>query len=345
MEMFMKVFGLKREAVLLDSWLYIVKAMLAISAGYVIGNAFPLTRLDMISVLLGVMYTLEPVNAIGIRSGINQLLAASLGALVTGFLIFLMGYQVSVLTVALGMGFTMYIALKIDYRLVSPVAIFTSIYMNQFLQSDAMGSPSIFLTFRLRFVALGLGVLIAILFNTLFSFLYYRKIGAKRMEFVRLQSLSGLKRTRELLIAEEISSDKLAILSGVFNDIEMVKQNLENMLREKLFLKPKELAQLKKLDDMVIALKNIIHLAYDCIYLKEEHALKLEPEDIAKLDRLIGGIESLNLLKPSQIETLPIKSSPTVESSALSIPMARIKSDLDLMGEQYQRMTDIAKTL
>jgi len=112
-----------------------------------------------------------------------------------------------------------------------------------------------------------------------------------------------------------------------------------------LFLKTKELVQLKKLDDMVIALKNIIHLAYDCIYLKEEHALKLEPEDIAKLDRLIGGIESLNLLKPSQIETLPIKSSPTVESSALSIPMARIKSDLDLMGEQYQRMTDIAKTL
>jgi hypothetical protein len=256
-----------------------------------------------------------------------------------------MGYQVSVLTVALGMGFTMYIALKIDYRLVSPVAIFTSIYMNQFLQSDAMGSPSIFLTFRLRFVALGLGVLIAIIFNTLFSIFYYRKIGAKRMEFVRLQSLSGLKRTRELLIAEEISSDKLAVLSGVFNDIEMVKQNLENMLREKLFLKPKELAQLTKLDEMVISLKNIIHLAYDCIYLKEEHTLRLEPEDINKLDSLIGGIESLDLLKPKLIKDFPAPLMTSLESNRLSIPMARIKADLDLMREQYQRMSDIAKTL
>ena len=142
--------GLKREAVLLDSWLYIAKAMCAIGAGFILGKALSITRLDMISVLLGVMYNLEPINVLGLKGGINQLLASTLGALITGFLVYIMGYQVTFLTVALGIGLTLYVALKIDYRMVSPVAIFTSIYMTQFIQSNALGQPSVLLTFRLR---------------------------------------------------------------------------------------------------------------------------------------------------------------------------------------------------
>lgn len=153
------IFGLKREAILLDSRLFILKAMVAIALGAILGHFFSITRLDMVSVLLGVMYNLEAINVSGLRGGINQLLASALGALTTGFLVYLTGYQVNFLVIALGIGFTLYIALKIDYRMVSPVAIFTSVYMTQLLQKDVLGNPSILLTFQVRIIALGLGIM------------------------------------------------------------------------------------------------------------------------------------------------------------------------------------------
>ncbi len=155
MERSNRFLGLKKEAVLLDSWLYILKSMLAIGTGYILGNMFSVTRLDMISVLLGVMYNLEATNISAVKGGINQLLASFLGAVTTGILVYVFG--VNVVTVMFGMGLTLFIALKIDYMAVSPVAIFTSIYMTQYLQSDALGNPSILLTIRLRFFALGHG--------------------------------------------------------------------------------------------------------------------------------------------------------------------------------------------
>ena len=91
MNKLIQIFGLKREAILLDSRLFIVKAMLAISVGYLLGKALPITRLDMVSVLLGVMYNLEAVNVLGLRGGLNQLLASTLGALTTGILVVVMG--------------------------------------------------------------------------------------------------------------------------------------------------------------------------------------------------------------------------------------------------------------
>lgn len=220
------IIGLKKEAILLDSRLYILKAMCAISAGFILGHAFSITRLDMISVLLGVMYNLEAINVSGVKGGINQMLASTLGALTTGLLVYLMGYDVTVLTVAIGMGLTLYIALKIDYRMVSPVAIFTSIYMTQFIQRDIAGNPSVLLTFQLRIAALGLGVLIAITFNYLFSFLYYRQIGRRRLEFAKLQSVIGLDKSLAELTSQSTDHNaNNSVLAYVFNDIEMVKSH------------------------------------------------------------------------------------------------------------------------
>src|SRR5690554_1270311 len=118
MEQIKRIIGLRKEAVLLDSWLYILKAMLAIGTGYVFGMMFEVTRLDMISVLLDVMYNLEATNISAVKGGVNQLLASFLGAVTTGILVYFLG--VNVLTIMLGMGLTLYMALKIDYRAVSP---------------------------------------------------------------------------------------------------------------------------------------------------------------------------------------------------------------------------------
>ena len=105
------ILGFNKEAMLLDSKLYIVKSMVAIATGYIIGSKMPIANLDMISVLLGVMYNLEPVNVSGIKGGINQLLASTLGAACTGILILLFG--INVYTIALGMALTLYVSLKI----------------------------------------------------------------------------------------------------------------------------------------------------------------------------------------------------------------------------------------
>lgn len=336
----LKWLGLKREAFLLDSQLYILKGFIAVSVGYLIGMAFPITRMDMISVLLGVMYTLEPVNVLGLKSGINQMLAAALGALVTGFLIYLVGYQVSFMTVGLGIALTMYISLKIDYRMVSPVAIFTSIYMNLLLQKDALGNPSIWLTLRLRFLALGLGILIALIFNYLFSFLYYRKIGYKRLEFVRLHTVRGLIKTRELLAGEKTGDAGLSVLAGLFSDVEMVKANLETMMAEKHHpLSNLERSKLDQLYRMVNALKNVVHLAYDCLYLREISDFKVTSEDLKRLDRMIALLEPIDFMN---LKTLPLS---VPQTEATPDKPSRFDDNLGLMSDQLNQLLGLAKDL
>lgn len=158
-----KTLGLSQEAYLFDSPLYLTKSLLAIATGYIIGKQFPIAQLDMISVLLGVMYNLEPLNRTSVRSGVSQLIASTIGAAATGILV--LAFGVNVFSISIGMVLTLYVCLKINWRLVSPVAIFTSIYMTQYIQVNEAGLPSIWLTFRLRIIALGLGVLIALFYN------------------------------------------------------------------------------------------------------------------------------------------------------------------------------------
>ena len=328
-------FGLKREAILLDSRLYIVKAMVAISLGYLIGRALPITRLDMVSVLLGVMYNLEAINVSGLKGGINQLLASALGAITTGFLVYLMGYQINVFVIALGIGFTLYIALKIDYRMVSPVAIFTSIYMTQLLQNDGLGNPSILLTFRLRILALGLGVAIALACNFLFSILYYRKLGKRRLEFVKIQGLLGLEKTKEILSSKHIESmNYQAVLASVFNDIEMVKANLETMRKEKKIpFNTSEKQNLKIYYEVIIQIKTLIHLAYDCIYVKEKTNVICDPTSIAVLDSIITGLKQLDF---TDLKKIPSAHSLTLDPQHFTLENRRIGENLNLMVSHYE---------
>lgn len=329
--------GLKREAILLDSRLFILKAMLAISVGFIVGRALPITRLDMVSVLLGVMYNLEAVNVLGLRGGFNQLLASTLGALTTGILVVLMGYQISFVTVALGIGLTMYIALKIDYRMVSPVAIFTSIYMTQLLQNDALGQPSVLLTFVKRIAALGLGVAIAIGFNFLFSVFYYRKLGRRRVEYVKLKTLEGLRATR-IALTQLNPLSGTGVLAGAFNAVEMVKAHLETLgVERSVPVNQREKANLDHYLAMVIELKNILHLAYDAVYVAEREKVHLKPEDYAVLDALIATLEAIDLTASQPLNPVEWPLGPLTSYDPST---ARVYADFRAMVLHFDHLSD-----
>jgi hypothetical protein len=337
MNKLIQLLGLKREAILLDSRLFIVKAMLAISVGFIAGRALPITRLDMVSVLLGVMYNLEAVNVLGLRGGLNQLLASTLGALTTGVLVVLMGYQITFVTVALGIGLTMYIALKIDYRMVSPVAIFTSIYMTQLLQSDAMGQPSVILTFVTRIAALGLGVAIAILFNLLFSVFYYRQLGRRRVEFVKLKVLEGLKATQKAL-ADQMPLRATGALAGAFNDVEMVKSHLETLgVERRVPLNRREKVNLDHYLAIVVELKSILHLAYDAMYVADREKLTVEGEDLDVLSALITALSSSDLSVGRHVKEVDWPLGPL---SSYDPSSARVYADFRAMAMHFDAIVD-----
>ena len=332
-----RILGLKREAVLLDSWLYIFKAMCAISVGFVLGRTFSITRLDMISVLLGVMYNLEPINVSGLNGGINQLLASTLGALITGFLVYLMNYQISFVTIALGIGLTMYVALKIDYRMVSPVTIFTSIYMTQLLQTNALGQPSVLLTFRLRILALGLGVLVAMVFNLLFSLFYYKKIGRKRVEFVKLHSINAIKHTIKGLQEPQLIQSSEFVLASVFNDVDMVKSNIETMMKERFVpFNLKEREQLSKLLEVVMHIKNMTHCAYDNLFIAHNLGETIESIDLNQMNEIVCKLEEIDFLNKKESKLI---------SDSHSSSSTRMSQNIQLMTEECQSILSIYNQL
>lgn len=299
MQKAIKFLGLSKEAVLFDTKLYIIKSMLAIATGYVIGIFFPITRLDMISVLLGVMYNLEPINVMGIRGGISQLVASTIGAACTGILILIFG--INVVTIALGMALTLYVSLKINWRMVSPVAIFTCIYMTQYVQKDVFGVPSIWLTFRLRIAALGLGVIIAIFYNYVFSHFYYNNMANKRLEFGKKSVLLGLEYTLNQLKNPSEKRDRsyIRLFPGIFNDLDLVHANVEIMVKESKFLF--HLLEPEKLDRIHRILqhfKDINHLTYDINYTiwREGNNLKLENNILLVLEEVINTLNSVDFI-------------------------------------------------
>jgi len=264
---------LKKEAVLLDSKWYITKAFFAVMAAYIIAAKNPLLKLDIISVLFGLMLTLEPVTLTGIKNGLNQIYATVLGAICTAVILYvfqLLGIPM-LWTIALSMALTLYVCLKIDWRAVSPVAIFTSIYMTQYIQKTPAGDPSIWLTFRLRLCALGTGVAIAIIFNFIFALISYRKMMNKRIILLLKLIEDNLNDMIEGIRTNNINviSDAKNNLPPIFNHIDWVYGLFEDMKKEHI-IKGK-LVGIKKdtliaMQNIVLLLRNITHLNYDIAY-------------------------------------------------------------------------------
>jgi len=219
---------LGRQATLFDSYLYVLKGFLSIFTGYILFHEHTILGKDMISLLFGMMLTLEPVNTIGIKSGLDQIKATILGGIVTAVLVSLFG--INAITIPLGVALTMYISLKFNWRFVSPVAIFTAIYMTQYIQLDAMGEPSMWITLRLRVLALGAGIAIAILYNYLFSLAFYKSMLRKRLVYI----LESLETHLETYLVEEATGDLKVLkshITSLFSDIDLVISHVLDIRR------------------------------------------------------------------------------------------------------------------
>jgi hypothetical protein len=209
--------------------------------------------------------------------------------------------------------------------------------MTQLLQKDALGHPSVILTFEVRILALGLGIAIALICNFLFSILYYRKLGKRRLEFVKIQGVIGLKKTKEVLLSNEPAAMSYQpVLAGVFNDIEMVKANLETMMKEsQIPFNAKEKLNLKVYYQMIIEVKTMIHLAYDMLYLKGTTNQDIDPSSLNQLDEVITGLQQLDF---TDLKRIPTQVADKVDPSQFPKSQSRLCDNLNLLAYHYQTM-------
>lgn len=314
-----------REAYLFDSTAYVLKTFLGILVAYLIARSNPLLQKDIISVLFGLMLTLEPVSITGIRVGKDQVMATVLAAAATALIIFFGGN--TAITVALGVAFTVYVSVKISWRFVSPVAYFTAIYMTQYVQTTAAGEPSMLLTFQLRMAALLCGVLIAILFNMLFSQIGYRKMLKKRVLFI-------LEEQKRLLAAgQESFESAMAQMPLHFADIEWVGAQIRDREHE-LEKLPSWLQRGKaEMLEAKIALKEIkevAHLLYDIGLVLEVETISSEADQRMR-KQLKRWEEAIEIKKKSFAIHLPDLEISAVENE-------RIQKNMEWIETRYQTL-------
>lgn len=304
MNKILSIIKLNKEANLLDSKMYIIKTFLAVATAYIWSVNNPILKHDTISVLFGLMLTLEPVTLTGVKNGLDQIYASLLGALSTVIIVYI-GGGISAFTIALSVAFTLFVCLRINWRMVSPVAIFTSIYMTQYIQKTISGAPSMVLTFRLRMAALGAGVIVAILYNFIFSFVSYKQMLNKRVLFLLESIYDNLQTTSNAI--EENNIDKIYMLKSKlpqdFNNIDWVMTFFMDMKKEakfKLKISNINMSLIEKYENMVLTIRTINHLNYDICYTlcDECSGLDISREDREKIaDYIERVLNKLDMIK------------------------------------------------
>lgn len=263
----LNIFLLNKEARLFDTRAFILKTFVAVLLGSLVGKAIPYISKDMISVLFGMMLTIEPVNMTGIRSGFKQMEASIIGAIITGIILALFGY--TPLTTAVSITATLYVSLLIDWKQFSVVAVFTSIYMTQYVQFDTLGIPSEFETFKLRITALMTGVAIALFVNYIFSVMAYRHMLEKRIYHL-INDLD--QKMRDIYRMLEQKNDKEAVkimeqFSGLVNNINWISDTILDYKKDQLLKKSKSnKVKLERILEMGTLIREMAHLNYDICY-------------------------------------------------------------------------------
>ncbi len=210
---------LSREAMLFDSPLYILKSFMSMMTAYLLFHNHSIIGKDMISLLFGMMLTLEPVTVSGIKSGISQLKASWLGGVTSAIILALFG--VNWITVPLAVAITIYVSLLGNWKEVSAVSIFTAIYMTQYIQYNELGMPSVVLTLRLRLMALTAGIIIAVFYNYVFSKFFYKKMMHKRLTYVLEKMYTFLKIYQESPDFNTLNKIKNEAMS-LYKDIDVI---------------------------------------------------------------------------------------------------------------------------
>lgn len=271
---------LSRQAKQFDSPLFILKSFLAIMTGYVLFHNHSIIGKDMISVLFGIMLSMEPVSVSGFKSGLSQIKATIIGGTISAIIIYFGG--INYITVPLAVAATIYVTLLIDWKHISIIAIFTAVYMTQYVQYNSMNEVSIALTFQLRMLAVFSGVFIAVFYNFIFSRLFYKGLVRKRSQYL----IEELKNNFELYVDNEVTYEDLkSTLTTTFVDVDLIKGNIKDLQREK-----KDSEYLKTYLKIVIEIRNINHHLMDLVL----NDIKIEDEYVLKVIKTLDQMADLN---------------------------------------------------
>jgi|GEM_PF-2274425 len=238
---------------LFDSPLYILKAFIGVLTAYLLLSNNPIIGKDMISVLFGMMLTLEPVNITGLKSGREQIQSTLIGGAVA-FVIVVIG-GINWITVPLAVSATLYASLLLNWRNVPAVAIFTAIYMTQYIQFDLNGNPSMWLTLRLRMFALVSGILIGVALNYLFSLFFYKKMIAKRAIYI-LENLASTVASWEHMTDDALLT-AYEHLSLFEDDVNFVQNHLTDLKSEK---------KSQSYQTLILYIRHVIHEMHHMLY-------------------------------------------------------------------------------
>lgn len=294
MKKIISYFKLEREAQLLDSKMYMLKTFFAIATAYIIASNNSLLSKDMISVLFGLMLTLEPVNSTGLKNGWEQVAASIIGAGVTGIIVSIFG--LNTITIAISVSLTLYACIKINWRMISPVAIFSAIYMTQYIQSGDSLSQQMLSTFGLRMAALGFGVVIAVFYNYIFSVIAYKKMMHKRCALLLSDAVSNMHKVKAGIKggSEKELFEFKNEFSNVFSNIEWVYSHycdLKKDLKYKLYPLNIDEKDYNKLENVIFFARRINYYSYHIIDCLLENQDKPIPKD--KKMKLVNEIDSI----------------------------------------------------
>jgi len=271
---------LSRQGKQFDSPLFILKSFLAIMTGYILFHEHNIIGKDMISVLFGTMLSMEPVSVSGFKSGLSQIKATIIGGTISAVIIYFGG--INFITVPLAVAVTIYVTLLMDWKNISIIAIFTAIYMTQYVQYDSMNEVSIWLTFQLRMLAVFSGVFIAVVYNFIFSRLFYKGLVRKRTQYL----IEEVKNNFDLYLVDEMVYEDLKnTLTTTFVDIDLIKDNIKDLQREK-----KDSKYLKKYLEIVIELRNINHYLMDLVL----SDLRIEDEHVKLIVKTLDQMADFN---------------------------------------------------
>lgn len=335
MDAIKKLFWEKR-AKLLDSKYFLLKSFFALSTAYLLFKENEFLSKDMISLLFGLMLTLEPVNLAGVKNAFEQLSATVLGAIGTAMLVSALG--INFFTVGLSMALTIYIALKINWRMVPVVAVFSSIYMTQYVQLDLNGNISMVETFKLRMGCLITGVVIALFFNYIFSLFTYNEFKSKRVKYILILFQDNIKKTSEFFYDVKNSNLKKLIkeVYFIFNEINWIRLSFEQLRRERKDQNNKE-----NLDLIFEEISLAAHYHYDLLVelkfqknLKEYKNLKDSFEEISRnLENIFKAIDENKKLEQGFFITV----------GSMNYSNARVKDDYLKILNHIKRAQDYLK--
>jgi hypothetical protein len=335
------------EILLLNSYAYLAKVFISILTAYLIASHNAFLRKDMISILFGLALTLEQTNYTSLRNGYDQFASSVLGGLSAAIIVFFFG--INLWTVALSVTFAVFVALKINWKSVSPVAVFTAIYMTQYVQTNSLGAPSMFLTFELRISALSFGISIALLYNFIFSLFFYDNFLVKRVYLV----LDKLSENLSLLTSKIAQGDKDSFnsikskadeLFGIMNWIFILFKDYtyDYKMKSKIF-KVKDMTPERALNILLFS-RNITHFISDLsITLSYAKLTEEEKEDI--LSRLNSALDRINQIKISIREVKPLKVAFSEYSFTYSDPSSQYCRLVSNLYEMEYNLSKIEKEI